>query len=43
VVRRLQHHEKTSFSRAVKSIVTMENENKIISKGIGGCSSGGTS
>ncbi len=30
MTRRLQHHKRASFSKVVKSIVTMENENKII-------------
>jgi hypothetical protein len=42
-VRRLQHHEKTNFSRVIKSIVTLENGSKIIKWWSGGCSNGGTS
>jgi hypothetical protein len=42
-VRILQHHEVANFSKAIKSIITLDNGSKIIEWWVGGYSNGGAS
>jgi hypothetical protein len=42
-VRRLQPHEKTNFSKVIKSIITLKNGSKTIKWWGGGYSNGGAS